>query len=121
MPDANLLFRKLFYFVAVLNLVDEDLCGLETWNEMFINDDGRVARNIARYFLLPLFIDKTSEAPNINIMPCGHGVFYNGKECFHGGGDISLVDACLLRNLINNVCFRHGAGVLFAWIPGRQN
>ena len=107
-----LLFCELFYFVAVLDLINKDLCWLEAWNVVLVNDDGRITRNVTRNFFLSLFIDETSETANINIMSGGHGVFYNGKECFYGRGYIRLVDASLFCNLINNVCFRHGAGVL---------
>ena len=111
-PDTNLLFSELFYFVAVLDLIDKDLRWLEAWDVVLINDDGRITRNVARDFFLSLFIDETSETANINVMPAGHRVFYNGKEGFYRRGYIRLVDASLFCNLINNVCFRHGAGVL---------
>ena len=45
-------------------------------------------------------------------MAARHGIFYNGKEGFYRGCDIRFIDACLLCDLINNVCFRHGAWVL---------
>lgn len=115
MPNAQyllLLFSELFYFVAVLYLIDKDFRWLEAWNVVLFNDDGRITRNVARDFFLSLFIDETSETANINVMPAGHRVFYNGKEGFYRRGYIRLVDASLFCNLINNVCFRHGAGVL---------
>ena len=111
-PFLTLFFSELLYFVAAFDLVDEDFGRFETGDIMLINYDGRVARNVARNFFLSLFIDETSETTNIDIMTAGHGIFYNGKECFYGCGDIGFVDAGLLRNLIDNVCFRHGAGVL---------
>ena len=86
MPNAQcllLLFSELFYFVAVLYLIDKDFRWLEAWNVVLFNDDGRITRNVARDFFLSLFIDETSETANINVMPAGHGVFYNGKECFY--------------------------------------
>jgi hypothetical protein len=108
----NLFLRELLYFVAVLDLVDENLGRLEAGNEVLIDNDGGVARNIARNLFLALLIDKATEAANINIMSTRHRVLYNGKKSFYGRRDISFVDAGFFRNLINNVCFRHGAWVL---------
>ncbi len=79
---------------------------------MLLNNDGGIAGNVAGNFFLSLFIDETSESAHIDIMASGHGVFYYGKEGFYRSGDICLIDASLVCNLINNVCFRHGAGVL---------
>ena len=102
----------MFYLLAVLNLVDEDFCRFEAGDIMLLDDDGGVTRNVTRNFFLPLFIDETSKAAHIDVVAARHGVFHNGKEGFYGGCDIGLVDAGLVRNLINNVCFRHGAWVL---------
>jgi hypothetical protein len=106
----------LLYLVAVFDLVNEDFRRLEAGDEMLIDDDSSVSRNVARNFFLSLFIDETSESTNIDIMSGRHGVFYNGKEGFYGCGDIGFVYAGFFRDLINNVCFRHGAWVLLAWI-----
>ncbi len=108
----KLLLSELLYLLAVLNLVDEDFCWFEAGDIMLLDDDGGVTRNVTRNFFLPLFIDETSKAAHIDVVAAGHGVFYNGKKCFYGCGDIGFIDAGLVRNLINNVCFRHGAWVL---------
>ena len=126
LPDIfnGLLFRKLFYFVAALDLVDEYFCRLEAWDKMLFDYDCSIARNIAGNFFLSFFVDETSKATNVNIMSARHGIFYNGKEGFYGCGNICFVDAGLFCDLINNVCFRHGAGVLLlvvALIKGGQN
>jgi hypothetical protein len=113
-PAQNLFLSELLYFVAVLDLVNENFGGLETWNKMLIDNDRGVARNVARNFFLALFIDEAAEATDINIMSARHGIFYDRKECFYGRRDISFVDAGFFRNLINNVCFRHGAWVLLS-------
>jgi len=60
---------------------------------MLIDNDGSVARNVARYFFLALLIDKATEAANIDIMSARHRVLYNGKKSFYGRRDISFVDA----------------------------
>ncbi len=77
---------------------------------MFIDNDGGVARNVTCNLFLSLLIDEASEATHVNVMPAGHGIFYDGKEGFNGRGYIGFVDAGLLRNLIDYICFRHGAG-----------
>ena len=110
MPD--LFLSELLYFVAVFDFVDENLGRLEAGYEMLIDNDGSIARNVARYFFLALLIDKATEASNIDIMSTRHRVLYNGKKSFYGRRDISFVDAGFFRNLIYNVCFRHGAWVL---------
>ena len=108
----NLFLCELLYLVAVFDLVDENLGRLEARNEMLIDNDGGVARNVARYFFLALLVDKATESANIDIMPARHRILYNGKKSFYGRRDISFVDAGFFRNLIYNVCFRHGAWVL---------
>ena len=56
-------------------------------------------------------------------MAARHGIPFAMKKGFNGGGNICLVNAsCLLGNLVDNVCFRHGDGVLVTFlIRGRQN
>ena len=107
-----LLLCQLLYFVAVLDLIDEDFGRLKAGNEMLIDNDSRIAGNVSGNFFLSLFIDETSESANINIMAARHGIFYNRKEGFYRGCNIGFIDAGLLCDLIDNVCFRHGAGVL---------
>ena len=108
----KLFFSKLLYLVAALDLVDEYFCRLEAWDKMLFDYDRGVARNVAGNFFLSFFVYETSEAANVDIMSARHGVFYNGKEGFYRSGYICFIDACLFCDLINNVCFRHVAGVL---------
>ena len=110
MDRVTLFFSELFYFIAVLDLVNEDLGWLKAGNEMLVYDDGGVARNVARNFFLSLFIDETPKSPDIDIMSSGHGVLNNGKERFNGCRHICLVNAGFFSDLINNVCFRHVLG-----------
>jgi hypothetical protein len=113
MNKVTLFLGQLFYFVAVLDLVDEDLGRLEAWNKMLVNDDGSIAGNVPRNFFLSLLIDKTAKAPNINIMSSGHGVLNNRKKRFNRCGYICLVNAGFFSDLINNVCFRHVLGCYY--------
>ena len=111
--DRILLFCQLLNLVAALNLVDKNFRGFEAGNEMLINDDRSIPGNIAGNFLLPLLINKTPEAANINVVAAGHGVFDNGKEGFYRRCYIGFVDSCLVCNLVDYVCFRHGSWVLW--------
>ena len=74
---------------------------------MLFNDDGSIARDIAGYFLLSLFINKTSEATHIDVVPGGHIALNNIEERFYGGGNICFVDSGLVSNLVDYVSFCH--------------
>lgn len=78
---------------------------------MLINDDGSVAGNISGNFLLALFINEAAEPTHINVMARSHVGFYDVKKSFNGGGNISFIDSGFLCNLIDNVCFGHGAKI----------
>ncbi len=79
---------------------------------MFINYDSRVPGNVAGNFFLSLLVDKTSESAHVNIMPAGHGILNDRKEGLYGCRYVGFVDSCLVCNLIDYVCFRHGSGCL---------
>lgn len=79
---------------------------------MFINNDGRISRNVAGNFFLAFFVYKAAKSANINIVATRHRILNNGKEGFYGGCYIGFIDACLVSDLIDYVCFRHGSGVL---------
>ena len=96
--------------VAVLDLIDEDLRRFETRYEMFVDNDGSIARNVTCNLLLPLLVDETAKAPDVDILAARHVLFHNGKECFHGCRYIRFVDAGLFCNLVNYICLRHGGG-----------
>ena len=96
-----------FYFFAVLDFVHENFGRLETGHIMFVYDNGRIARNVARNFLLTLLINETAEAAHIYIVPAGHVGFYDIKKCFYTCRYIGFVDTGLFCDLIDNVCFGH--------------
>ena len=106
--DDQLLFGKLFYLVAVLDLVDENLGGLEAGDIVLIDHDCGVARDISGDFLLPLLIDKATESPDVDILAARHRRFDNAEERLYGGGHIGLVNSCLFSDLGDNVCLGHG-------------
>ena len=68
----RLFLSQLFYLVAILNLIYEDLSGLETWNKVFVNNQCGVSGDVTGNFLFALLVDKTSEAPNVNIVSIRH-------------------------------------------------
>ena len=107
----RLLLGQLLHLIAVLDLVYKDLGRLEAWDIVLINNDGCIARDVARNFFLALLVHKTPEATHINIMSTRHGILNDGKEGLNGCGNVGLVDSCLVRNLVDNVCFRHDSWV----------
>jgi len=98
----------LLHFVAVLDLVDEDLGGFEAGDVVLVDDDRGVAGNIPGNLLLSLLVDETSEAADVNVLTSRHVLLNNGKESLHRGRNIGLVDACLFGDLIDDICLGHG-------------
>lgn len=103
----ELLFGKLLYLFAVLDLVDKDLGRFEAGDKMLVNDQGGIPGDIAGDFLFSFLIDETPKTPDIDVVPARHGILYHTKECLHRCGHIRLVHACLFGNLVDNVCFGH--------------
>jgi hypothetical protein len=102
-----LFLSKLFYFFAVLDLVDKNLSGLKAWNKVLIDNQGSIARNIAGNLLLSLLIDKASESTNVDVVSVRHRTLYHAEKCFYGCCYISLVNSGLFSDLVNNICFGH--------------
>lgn len=109
--QPGLLLGKLLHLLAVLDLAYEDLGRLEAGDIVLINDDGRIAGDVAGNFFLALFVHKAPEATHINIVPTRHGILNDGKEGLNGCGNVGLVDSSLVRDLVDNVCFRHDSWV----------
>ncbi len=106
---GKLFFRGLFYLLAVLNLVDEDLRGFETWDEMLIDYKCSITRDISCYFPLAFLVDKTSKAPYINVITVCHGILDHTKKCFHRCGNVCLVHSGLFCDFVDYICFSHCA------------
>jgi len=70
--DGRLLFGKLLYFIAILDLIDEDLGRLETGDIVLIDHDGGFTRDIPGVFLLFFFFEEASKSPNIDILGAEH-------------------------------------------------
>jgi hypothetical protein len=102
-----LFLSQLLYFLAVLNLVNENFGRLEAWNKVLVYYQGSIAGNIPGDLLLPLFVDKAAESADVNVISAGHGRFHNAKECFYGCGHISLVNSGLLSDFVDDICFGH--------------
>jgi hypothetical protein len=62
------LLSELLHLVAVLDLVDKDLRRLEAGDEMFVDNNGSVARDVAGDLLLPLFVDETAKAADVDVL-----------------------------------------------------
>ena len=80
---------------------------------MLIDHDGGIAGNITGNFLLSFLIDEAAKTTHIDVVTVSHVGFYNIEEGLYGSSDIGFVNSGFLCDLINNVCFRHGAGVLW--------
>jgi hypothetical protein len=104
----RLLFGKLLYFIAILDLIDEDLGRLETGDKVLIDHDGSVTRDIPGNLLLSFLVDKASKSTDIDILAAGHRGFYNAEERLYRGRNIGLVNSGLFSDLSNNVCLGHG-------------
>jgi len=106
--DGRLLFGKLLYFIAILDLIDKDLGGLEAGDIMLIDHDGRVAGDIPGDFLLSFLVDEASKSTDVDILAARHRRLYNAEKSFYGCGYIGLVNAGFFSDLSNNVCLGHG-------------
>ena len=106
--DNRLLFGKLLYLVAVLDLVNEDLSRLEAGDVVLIDHDGSIARDISGDFLLSFLVDEASKATDVDILSARHRRFNNTEECFHGCRNIGLVNSGFFSDLGDYVCLGHG-------------
>lgn len=97
----------MLYFIAVLDLVDEDFCGFKAGDVVLVNYNGSVAGNITSDFFLSFLVDETTETSNINIMAIGHISLNNIKEGFYRSGYIGLVDSSFFGYLVDYICFGH--------------
>jgi hypothetical protein len=62
------LLCELLHLVTILDLIDKNLGGLEAWDIVFVDNDGRIAGDVACDLLLPLLVDETAEATDIDIL-----------------------------------------------------
>ena len=97
----------MFDLLAVLDLVDENLCRLKARNEVLLNDKRSVSRNVSRYFTLALLIDETTKATDINVVAVRHGILHYIEKSFYRRGYVSFVHPGLLRDFVYYICFSH--------------
>ncbi len=69
---TNSFFSKLFYLIAVLDLIDKDLGRLKAGNIVLVDNNGCVAGDIASDFLLSLLVDKATKSADVDILAAGH-------------------------------------------------
>ncbi len=113
--DGHLLFGKLLYFIAILDLIDKDLGGLEAGDIMLIDHDGCVAGDIPGDLLLSFLVDEAPKSPDVDILAAGHRGLDNAEECLHRSRNVGLVNSGFFSDLSDNVCLGHG--VLFKGYP----
>ena len=87
---------------------------------MLVNHQCSIPGNVPGNFFLALLINKASETADVNIVSIRHGIFYNTEKCFNRCCHISLVNSSLFCNLINYICFGHGAIFKSLKISGGQ-
>jgi hypothetical protein len=104
----HLLFGKLLYLIAILDLIDEDLGRLETGDIVLIDHDGSVTRDIPGDFLLSFLVDEASKSADVDILAAGHRRFYNAEKCLYRSRYIGLVNSGFFSDLSDNVCLGHG-------------
>ena len=119
--DSNLFFSKLFYFFAVLDFVDKNLGRLKAWNKVLVNNQGSISGDVSGNLLFSLFVDKASEAADVNVVTIRHRTLYYTEKCFHGRCYISFVNSGLFSDLVNNICFGHCLVILGQIFFGRAN
>ena len=97
----------MFYLLAVLDLVNEDLRRLEAWNEVFFDHKSCIPRDVSGDLTLPFLIDKTAKAPDINVVAVRHRILHYTEKSFYGCGHISFVYPGLFRDFVYYICFSH--------------
>lgn len=102
------LLCELLHLITILDLIDKDLRGFEAWYEMFVDNDRRIAGDVACNLLLPLLVDEAAEAPDVNVLTARHILLHNRKECLHRRRYICFVNSSLFCNLVYYICLRHG-------------
>jgi hypothetical protein len=115
LSTVKLFFSQLLYFIAVLDLVNENLGGFKAGNVMLIDHDGGIARNVAGNFFLSFLINETAKPANVNVVAASHVRFNDVKKCFNGSRNICFIDSCFFCDLIDYVCFGHG-GIVYICI-----
>lgn len=104
---TELFFGSLFDLLTVLDLVNEDLRRLKARDEVFLDDQGCVSGYVPRYFSLPLFIDETPKATNINVVAIRHRILHHTEKSFYRCGHVSLIYSGLFRDFVYYICFSH--------------
>jgi hypothetical protein len=97
----------LLHFVAVLDLVDENLGGLEAGHIVLVDYQGCVARDVSGNFLLSLFIDEAAKTADVNVLSVGHVGFDNTEECFYRCRHIGFINSGLFCDFVNYISFGH--------------
>jgi hypothetical protein len=112
---GHLLFGKLLYFIAILDLINEDLGRFEAGDIMFIDHNGRVTGDIPGDLLLPFLVDEASKSPDVDILAAGHRGLDNAEKGLYGSRNVGFVNSGFFSDLSDNVCLGHG--VLFRGSP----
>ena len=78
---------------------------LEGGNVVLGNDDGGVFRDVACSLLSAFFENEAAKASQVNVFTVGERLFDRCHKSFYDSERGGFVDAGLLRNGVNDVCF----------------
>lgn len=74
---------------------------------MFLDNDSSIFRDVPGNFFCPLLINKASKPPDIHIVSLGKRVFNNAEKSLHRYRNVRFINARLLSNPADYVCFSH--------------
>lgn len=80
--ERKLGVSRFFDLLAVLDLAGEGLRRLEAWDEMLVDDDRRVFRDVTGHFFSPLLVYEAPKAAHVDVVAFGHRVFYHFEKGF---------------------------------------
>ena len=71
-------------FLAVFDFADESFRRLEARNEVLVDNDRRIFRDVTSHFLCPLLVYEAAKAAYVDVVAVGHRILYYFEEGFNG-------------------------------------
>jgi len=92
---------------AAFDFGNKRLARLKAGDVMFVDDERRVLRDVARNFASSLLIYERAEATHVNVVAFGHRILHYFEEGFDGRQHIGFLNAGLLRDFGDYLSFGH--------------